>query len=115
MVPLKFPRTDGRGLDAMPTNQINDISSAAAAAAECVSLPGHVRSLATTIRHMAERIGAETDPDPATVRTLVQAIHILDRWVTSNECGDGRVEQLISDAARQTSLSAARSPGQVPA
>jgi len=99
----------------MPTNQINDISTAAAAAAECLLLPSHVRSLATTIRHMADKIGAETTPDPATTRTLVQAIHILDRWVASNDCGDGRVEQLISDAARQSSQAAARRPEQVPA
>ncbi|MBU0750881.1 MAG: hypothetical protein KJ787_03175 [Gammaproteobacteria bacterium] len=99
----------------MPTNQINDISTAAAAAAECNLLPAHVRSLATTIRQMADKVGAEANPDPATTRTLMQAIHILDRWVASNDCGDGKVEQLISDAARQGSQATARRPEQVPA
>ncbi|MDP2792730.1 MAG: hypothetical protein Q8O25_01390 [Sulfurisoma sp.] len=87
----------------MPTRQISEISAAAKAAADCMKLPEHVRSLAATIERMARVLVAETNPDPAAIYTLEQAIDILDRWVDGSDCGADGLEPPASRAARQRS------------
>lgn len=100
----------------MPTRPISEISTTAKAAADCVKLPEHVRSLAATIERMARTIAAEAIPDPAAIYTLEQAIGILDRWVAGHDRGDdGPEPQLTDRAVRQPSGAAANAyPPQFP-